>query len=111
MSSAPESRTRCWVRCWERFSAAGSGSAFRTCSASSGIGIRHNEDVKAAAILLLIPAIACGVSRETFSGSIAPILFAKCAGCHRDGGVGPFPLLTYTDAAKRASLIAQVTKV
>ena len=67
--------------------------------------------MKTAAILMLLPALAPAVARDTFSATIAPILFAKCAGCHREGGVGPFPLLTYADAAKRASLIAKVTKL
>ena len=46
----------------------------------------------------------------TFNKDIAPILFENCATCHRPGEVAPFPLLTYQDAAKRAGLIATVTK-
>src|ERR1700730_14939509 len=42
----------------------------------------------------------------TFNKDIAPILYANCATCHRPGEVAPFPLLTYQDAAKRASVIA-----
>ena len=42
----------------------------------------------------------------TFNKDIAPILYANCATCHRPGEVAPFPLLTYQDVAKRASLIA-----
>jgi hypothetical protein len=45
----------------------------------------------------------------TFTRDIAPILYRHCAACHRSGEVGPFPLLTYQDAAKRASLITRVT--
>jgi hypothetical protein len=45
----------------------------------------------------------------TFSHDVAPILFKHCAACHRPGGVAPFSLLTYPDAAKRAALIAKVT--
>jgi hypothetical protein len=45
----------------------------------------------------------------TFNKDIAPILYQNCATCHRAGEVAPFPLLTYRDAAKRASLIANVT--
>ncbi len=44
----------------------------------------------------------------TFSRDIAPILYRHCAECHRPGDVGPFPLLGYQDAAKRASLIASL---
>ena len=42
----------------------------------------------------------------TFNKDIAPILYENCATCHRPGEVAPFSLLTYQDAAKRASLIA-----
>jgi Copper type II ascorbate-dependent monooxygenase, C-terminal domain. len=45
----------------------------------------------------------------TFTHDIAPILYANCISCHRSGEVAPFPLVTYADAAKRASLIAKVT--
>jgi hypothetical protein len=46
----------------------------------------------------------------TFNKDIAPILYENCATCHRPGEVAPFSLLTYQDAAKRAGLIATVTK-
>src|SRR5438552_3478067 len=45
----------------------------------------------------------------TFDKDVAPILFNHCASCHRPSQVAPFSLLTYSDAAKRASLIATVT--
>ncbi|HTM54247.1 MAG TPA: hypothetical protein VL175_09465 [Pirellulales bacterium] len=45
----------------------------------------------------------------TFSKDIAPILWKNCAACHRPGEIGPFPLLTYKDASKRADFLAEVT--
>ncbi len=45
----------------------------------------------------------------TYTRQIAPILWKNCAGCHRPGEVGPFPLLTYEDAAKRADFLAEIT--
>jgi peroxiredoxin len=45
----------------------------------------------------------------TFSKHVAPILWRRCAGCHRPSEVGPFPLLTYQDAAKRSGFIRDVT--
>jgi hypothetical protein len=45
----------------------------------------------------------------TFARHVAPILFRHCTECHRDAGSGPFPLLTYRDAASRATTIAAVT--
>ena len=46
----------------------------------------------------------------TFTKDVAPILFANCATCHHDGGSGPFALVTFEDAKKRARLIASVTQ-
>jgi len=46
----------------------------------------------------------------TFSKDIAPIVFERCAPCHRPGEAAPFPLLPYGDVRKRGSLIVQVTK-
>ena len=46
----------------------------------------------------------------TFNQHIAPIVFAQCANCHRPGESGPFHLLTYADAKKRAPQIAEVTQ-
>jgi len=45
----------------------------------------------------------------TFSKDVAPILLKNCAGCHRPGEIGPFSLLSYKDAAKRADDLADVT--
>jgi len=44
----------------------------------------------------------------TFNKDVAPILFQNCSSCHRPDEVGPFPLLTYEDARKRARQIARI---
>lgn len=36
-------------------------------------------------------------ARATFSKDVAPIVFAKCASCHRADGIGPMPLTSYTE--------------
>jgi Flp pilus assembly protein TadD len=46
----------------------------------------------------------------TFSADIAPIVFDRCAGCHRPQGAAPFSLLTYSAVKQRASLIATATR-
>jgi tetratricopeptide (TPR) repeat protein len=48
--------------------------------------------------------------RITFTKDIAPILWNRCASCHRPGEIGPFSLLTYDDAKRRATQIAIVTR-
>jgi alpha-galactosidase len=46
----------------------------------------------------------------TYHENIAAILHEHCAPCHRPGQSGPFSLLTYQDAQKRAAQIAEVTR-
>lgn len=48
-------------------------------------------------------------AQTTFNKDIAPILYKNCAGCHHDGEVAPFSLLTYDDAKKHAAQIVKVT--
>src|SRR5579863_6625584 len=48
--------------------------------------------------------------RLSFNADIAPIVFRKCASCHRPGEIGPFPLLSYADFRKRARQIVAVTQ-
>ena len=60
--------------------------------------------------LLSLSAFAADVPTVTFHKQIAPLLLEHCAPCHRPGQSGPFPLLTYEDARKRAAQIAAVTR-
>src|SRR5262249_53920850 len=46
----------------------------------------------------------------TFNKDIAPVIFKQCAGCHRPGEAGPFPLLNYGDVKKHAAQIVEVTQ-
>lgn len=54
------------------------------------------------------PAPRAG-STPTFNKDVAPLLWKNCAGCHRPGEVGPFSLLTYQDASKRAGFLRDIT--
>lgn len=57
------------------------------------------------------PAHAGDIARAqdpTWYKDIAPIILAKCAPCHQPGEAAPFSLLTWSDAAKRASFIKEV---
>lgn len=55
-----------------------------------------------------LPA-ATAKTTVTWSRDIAPIVYANCVSCHREGEVAPFSLLTYKDNAKRAQMLADVT--
>ena len=56
------------------------------------------------------PQAAGGAAGPTFNTEIAPIIFEHCTPCHRPGGGGPFNLLTYEDARRRATQIALSTR-
>lgn len=61
--------------------------------------------------ILSVAALACTANGQTptFAHDVAPILYQYCATCHRPGEPGPFSLLSYSDAKKRAAQIAAVT--
>jgi len=59
---------------------------------------------------VLFLAQAAQAASPTYAHDIAPLLYRACAPCHRPGEAGPFPLLTYADAKRRASQIAAVTR-
>jgi len=60
-------------------------------------------------VLLAMGTSAIAGEAVTFNRDVAPILWKHCAGCHRPGEVGPFSLLSYQDAAKRADFIQEIT--
>jgi tetratricopeptide (TPR) repeat protein/mono/diheme cytochrome c family protein len=74
--------------------------------------------VIAAALLLVAlsvfrPSIAAAAQPEdtpTFNDDIAPIVFSRCATCHRPDGPAPFDLLSYAAVRRHATQIAHVTR-
>jgi len=54
--------------------------------------------------------LADNVGSVTFNRDIAPIIYANCTSCHREGEVAPFPLTTYENVSKRAAQINRVIK-
>src|ERR1700722_5071579 len=58
---------------------------------------------------MLCPSLAHAQPRLTFSQDIAPIIWSRCASCHRPGEIGPFSLITYEDVRRHAAQIATVT--
>jgi hypothetical protein len=64
----------------------------------------------AVAAALSIPGVSLAQSSEvTFHKDIEPILQRSCQNCHRDGGAGPMPLVTYDQVAPFAGLIEYKT--
>ena len=52
-----------------------------------------------------VPTGARPATEVTFARHVAPLLYEKCVSCHRPGEVAPFSLVSYKDAAKRASVL------
>lgn len=72
---------------------------------------RSIADTLVALVLVLGTSVcAFAQSAPTFSKDIAPLLFSRCASCHRPGEIGGFSLLSYADARPRAAAIARVTR-
>ena len=55
------------------------------------------------------PSLAVAQPPLTFKKDVAPIVWNRCASCHRPGEIGPFSLLTYDDVRRRTAQIALVT--
>jgi mono/diheme cytochrome c family protein len=58
----------------------------------------------------LLAETPAGAPGPTWAREVAPLLMTHCVECHRPGAIGPFPLLTYIDAAKRARFIAKTVR-
>jgi hypothetical protein len=64
----------------------------------------------AAGLALVARAGGAAQSGPTYYRDVAPILDAKCASCHRLGGIAPFSLTTAGDAKAHAVGIVRLTK-
>jgi tetratricopeptide (TPR) repeat protein len=90
--------------------------AANVCAARSGILARHRLGLKTTTVVMLVVAAGCsrttvagknGAQAPTFTKDVAPILFERCAPCHRPGMPVPFTLLRYPDAQRNAKKIAR----
>lgn len=66
--------------------------------------------IATAALVLFCATRGNAAAPVTFTREVAPILFARCAVCHRAGQSAPFELLTYADARKHAREIVELTQ-
>ena len=78
----------------------------------------HNYQwFKTTGVLKLLGLLAFGsglsvvslAEEVTFHKDIEPILQRSCQNCHREGGVGPMPLVTFDQVAPFAGLIEYKT--
>lgn len=63
---------------------------------------------KTDAVGCLFEKPASAKSGPVFTRDIAPVVFARCMNCHREGQAAPFPLTNFAQTAKRAKQIARV---
>lgn len=55
-----------------------------------------------ALVIVLAGRFTASSQTPDWSSSVAAIIYNHCAVCHHDGGIAPFPLMTYEDAVSRA---------
>ena len=67
----------------------------RRCSTLTAIVAAFAAAVTAAACSASRPPSPDGAAEETFASKIEPLVQEKCQTCHREGGIAPFPLVTY----------------
>src|SRR4030088_2013754 len=60
-------------------------------------------------LIVLVAPPSLAQAQPTFTNDIAPIIWSRCASCHRPGEIGPFSLITYEDVRRHAAPIATVT--
>jgi hypothetical protein len=67
-------------------------------------------------IRLVLPALAAAIvsvpltaadSTPTFNKDVAPIIYKNCTSCHRQGDIGPMPLITYEQTRPWAKSIRE----
>lgn len=66
--------------------------------------------IVSAGVNTAVPAVHAQQPTITFTRDVAPILYARCAACHHEGGSAPFPLLTYAQVKQHAAQIVDVTR-
>lgn len=71
------------------------------------IAVRHVAPV--GCLLEDLPA-ANVESTTTFQRDVAPIIYANCSECHREGEAAPFSLQSYSDVCQHAQQIVAVTE-
>lgn len=67
---------------------------------------------------LLLVLAACGTATTpppvdtdpTWYKDVQPIVTARCGGCHREGGIGPFPLTTYAEVKAQGAAVVDSVK-
>jgi len=58
---------------------------------------------------LLVPLLATAADESaTYHRDIAPIVYANCTVCHREGEAAPFPLTSYEEVSRKAGTIRRV---
>jgi mono/diheme cytochrome c family protein/peroxiredoxin len=81
------------------------GDALRAVASGHRVAVARTQAV---GCLLEKPGAGGTEGAVTFNRDIAPIVFANCVTCHRDGEVAPFPLTNYEQVSKRAKQVAEV---
>jgi hypothetical protein len=75
------------------------------------LGQTGSKAVASDRIPRVLPPRGSSGGAVTFSKEIVRILQANCQKCHHEGGIGPYPLITYADAySHRADILINTTQ-
>src|SRR5207245_7530820 len=84
--------------------------AQRTLRASRGALLKKTLCASLCALCASVATyVTAADSTPTFATDVAPIVYSHCSSCHRPGQAAPFPLLSYDDVRRRATLIVAGT--
>ncbi|HMQ76774.1 MAG TPA: T9SS type A sorting domain-containing protein [Flavobacteriales bacterium] len=56
---------------------------------------------------LLFAGVIGNAQDPVWSPDVANIIYTRCTSCHHDGGIGPFPLMSYSDVVDNGNVVAQ----
>jgi hypothetical protein len=98
-----------WRVAWRGPAAAGAGEAIAALTAGKPVTVA-SAPAAGGAIAFPERARAKDFAQISYAGSIAPIIQAKCAGCHQPGGIGPMPLNSYEQVKGFSPMIREVLR-
>ena len=61
-----------------------------------------------ATLVFLVCSLSLKAQTLTWADDIAPLIYDNCSGCHHDGGIAPFELMSYNHVVAFSSLIYHV---
>jgi mono/diheme cytochrome c family protein len=101
---------RTWRVAWRGPVAAGAADAIAALSAGQPVTVASRPAL-GGGIAFPERARAGSFAKISYAGTVAPIVQAKCAGCHQPGGIGPMALNSYEQIKGFSPMIREVLRM